>query len=85
MSFATYYSFGVDLCRALGVDPDVTRRIEITVDVNEPVIVTLEQLVPRPDCLQTWERRYVLVPRAGWGAPWGPPLRPPAVVEDETT
>jgi hypothetical protein len=56
--------FGVDLCRALGIDPNVTTGVTFTIHFDGPAHVTIERFVSTDEAPGILEvvARYHLVP-----------------------
>ena len=54
--------FGKDFCEALGMDPDITSRIDLSLDVSTVPVVVFTQYIRTPNTVATVLRRYQLVP-----------------------
>lgn len=64
MSFATGRDFGGELCKALGLEPDKVKRIQVDVEAGEVAIVRVWEFVPDKEakCLVETCTKYELCP-----------------------
>jgi hypothetical protein len=78
MSYQTGNQLGVAICDALGIDAATIHTIRMEMTVGEVAELTTIGFVDPKRSISDIVRKYAIVPRAGWPAPWRPPLRRPA-------